>query len=74
MRLIAILVGLLIVGYLVNKQLSPHNSSTEHKPGADHQEMVVPDVPQSPADVKAFETDINKFIHDSAEARNKEPE
>jgi Flp pilus assembly protein CpaB len=65
MRLIILLVALLVVGLLVNRQISngtQHNvKSPAEKVGSD-----APKIPVKPQDVQQFEEDMNKFIKDEA--------
>ncbi len=70
MKLIALLVGLLIISILAFKQLSPqHEPATVE--GSD-QQVTLPKVPTSPEGIKEFEKDMNKFMKDQQqETENK---
>ena len=71
MRLISLLVGLLLVGLLVMKQL---NSSSSVNESIDSVNFKVPKVPTSTQGISEFEGDINKFIQDNADKRAQELE
>lgn len=73
MRLIAVLLTLLIVGFLVQKQLGggdveyPDSASESTREG-------VPRVPTTPGQVQAFEAQMNEFVVDEAARRAAEME
>lgn len=73
MRLIAVLVTLLIVGLLVQKQLGggdaeyPDSALENSREGA-------PRVPTNPGQLPAFEQQINEFVDDEAARRAREME
>lgn len=71
MRLISLLIGLAIIAYLINKQLTPAPPPSDINTTANSQNIVPPKVPVTPNKVKDFETDINQFVQDAASERNK---
>ena len=74
MKLISLMIGLIIVAYLVNKQMTSELSNTERNKKHDKQDNVLPKIPTTPKEVEGFETDMNKLIHDLSSERNKELE
>ncbi|MCP5170245.1 MAG: hypothetical protein H6999_10895 [Hahellaceae bacterium] len=68
MRFILILVALLIVGLLVNKQLNPPPAPELQNAG---RELMPPRVPDRPEEVPAFETDLNSYLDDVNEAQRR---
>ena len=74
MRLISLLIGLVIIAYLISKQLEPDSSSNDIDDIIDQQDIALPKVPVSPKDIKGFETEMNKFIQDTAANRQEELE
>ena len=74
MKLISLMIGLIIVAYLVNKQMTSELSNTERNKILDKQDNVLPKIPTTPKEVEGFETDMNKLIHDLSSERNKELE
>jgi len=63
--MIVTLVALLLVGFLVAKQLqSPPTTETAQQTATDNQ---IPSVPTRPQDVTQFEQDINSFIDQTYE-------
>jgi len=74
MKLISLLIALLIIGFLVQKQLDSSSSSTEYEDIMSHENITVPKVPSAPKEVQKFEKDINNFMLDTADQRTKEIE
>lgn len=72
MRLIVLLLVLLIVGWLVHRQLAVAPAPPVELPGNGASE--VPRVPQRPQDLPAFEQQLQQFMHDSAAERRRELE
>jgi len=72
MKLISLLIALLIVGFLVKKQLDSSSSNTEYDNLISTENITVPKVPSAPKDVQKFEKDINEFMLDASEQRAKE--
>lgn len=69
MKFISLLIALLIIGFLVKKQLDSSSSNTEYEAIISHENITVPKVPTAPKDVQKFEQDINKFMLDAADQR-----
>lgn len=73
MRLIVILVTLLIVSYAIHQQIGP-----ERAPGIPAVEketaILVPRVPQRIEDLGPFETQMRKFVDESARERQRRME
>jgi len=75
MRIISLLITLLIIGFLINQQMSSKSSSQRSIDDFfDAQGISAPKTPTSPEEVKIFEKEINKFMQDSALERAKELE
>lgn len=74
MKLILLLIALLIVGLLVNKQLSSSAPSTRYDGVAGSEDVTVPKIPTVPEGVHKFEKDMNELIMDSADKRAKQLE
>ncbi len=73
MRLIAVLVTLLIVGLLAQRQLGGGN--TEYPDAAvESSREGAPRVPTSPGQVQSFEQQINEYVGDEAARRAREME
>lgn len=72
MKLISLLIGLVIIAYLISKQLVAESPSSDINAIFDKQEIALPKIPVTQKDVKGFEVDMNKFIQDTAAERNKE--
>lgn len=72
MKLILVLITLLIIGLLVKTQLNPSSPQSDLNNTIGNNEIIVPEVPTAPKDVKQFEQDMNKFVIDAAEQRAKE--
>jgi len=73
MKFISLIIALLIVGFLVKKQLDSSSSSTESQDIINNENILAPKVPTAPKDVRKFEKDINEFMLD-ADKRAKEVE
>jgi hypothetical protein len=74
MRFISLLIALLIIGFLVKKQLDSDSSSTEYEDIISNENITVPKVPTAPKDIQRFEKDINEFMLNAADQRAKEVE
>ena len=74
MRIISLLIALLIIGFLVKKQLDSNSSTTEYEDIISNENITVPKVPTAPNDVQKFEKDMNEFILNAADQRAKEVE
>jgi hypothetical protein len=74
MKLILLLIALLIVGLLVNKQLNSSSPNTRYGDVADSEDVIVPKIPVVPEDVPKFEKEMKDFIMDSADKRAKKIE
>ena len=74
MKLISLLIALLIIGFLVNKQLNSSSSLKEHDDISDNKNISTPKVPTSPKDVKKFEKEMNDFMQDAAAQKAKRME
>ncbi|HET8705723.1 MAG TPA: hypothetical protein VFM46_05405 [Pseudomonadales bacterium] len=72
MRMIVVLIALLIVGLLINKQIE--KSETNAKASAENTAINVPKVPTKPQDVQAFSKDMNQFVEGAAAEQKKEIE
>lgn len=73
MRIISIIIVLLIVAYLVSKQLTPETSSRSANGTMENtQDVTAPIVPTAPQDVNNFKNDMNKYIQDTASERGEE--
>lgn len=73
MRLIAVLVTLLIVGLLVQKQLGGDNAEYPDSALESSREGT-PRVPTNPGQLPAFEKQLNEFVDDEAARRASEME
>ena len=71
MKLISLLIALLLIGLLVNKQLNSSSSQKQLEELTDIEDVDVPKVPSSPEDINKFEDEINEFVLDSADKRAK---
>lgn len=71
MKLILFLIALLIVGLLVNKQLSSSVPSTRYDGVVGSEDVSAPKIPTVPEDVHKFEKEMNDFIMDAADQRAK---
>ncbi|MFT6266782.1 MAG: hypothetical protein ACJAWS_002946 [Oleiphilaceae bacterium] len=71
MKFISLLIALLIIGFLVKKQLDPSSSNTEYEDMISNESIAVPKVPTVPKEVQKFEKDINQFMLDAADQRAK---
>lgn len=74
MKIISLLAGLTIIGFIVAKQLDGSSPSAEAGGAAGSQASGTPRVPTAPADVKSFEKDMNDFIQDTSKRRAEELE
>jgi len=74
MKFISLLIALLIIGFLVKKQLDSSSSNTEYEEIIGNKTITVPKVPTAPKDVQKFEKDINKFMLEATDQREKEME
>ena len=74
MRVISLLIALLVIGFLVKKQLDSNSLSTEYEDIISNENITVPKVPTAPKDVQKFEKDMNEFILNAADQRAKEVE
>lgn len=72
MKFISLLIALLIVGFLIKKQLNPSPTNAELKDAFSSENVTIPNVPTHPNDVQKFEHDINEFMLDSADGRASE--
>ena len=72
MKLISLLLGLVIVAYLINKQMTSSLSNNRTNAELDKQDVTLPKTPTTPEEVKDFEKDVNKLIQDLSTERNKE--
>lgn len=72
MRIISLLIGLLVVAYFINLQISSKSPSKDIIEIIDKQDISLPKIPVTPKDLKEFETDINKFLQDAMSERKKE--
>lgn len=73
MKMISLLLALLIVGYLVMQQITKpetESATVSNSPT----ELVPPKVPQRTQDVPKFDQDINQFMDDAKEKRDKDLE
>lgn len=73
MKLLSLLIGLVLVAYLMSKQMSS-NSQLDDISNIDQQNISAPKVPVTAKGLKEFETDINTFIENTAADRDKEIE
>lgn len=70
MRMIVMLVGLLLVGFIISKQLqSPSDTETAQQATSGSE---LPNVPTRPQDVPQFEQDINSFINQTNEEQTRQ--
>ncbi len=69
MKLISLLIGLLLIIYLMSKQLAPPAVSVTDN-SLQQEGITLPQVPVSPKDLKKFETDMNNFVQESALKRD----
>ncbi len=71
MKMISMLIALLIVGYLAQKQLGStstiNNAAVEDAMGGEGVSSV--DVPTSLEDVKQLEVDLNKLVQDNVDKK-----
>lgn len=74
MRLISLLVGVLLVGLFIMKQLDSSSSVNENIHAVDTGDFKTPKVPTTPQGIAEFEGDMNKFIQDNADKRARELE
>ncbi len=74
MRIISLLIALLIIGFLVNKQLDSNSSSREYEDIISNENITVPKVPTAPNGIQKFEKDMNEFMLNAADQRAKELE
>ncbi len=74
MRLIVVLVTLLIVGLLVQKQLGGSSTVEQAGPGAQSVREGAPRVPTNPGQLQAFEEQMGDYMVDEAERRAREIE
>ena len=74
MRLISILLVLVLIAFLVMKQLNSDSSRNNVEEALDTGGVKTPKVPTSPEDIQEFEEDINKFMQENTEKRNKKIE
>ena len=72
MRLISLLLALLLIGFLVIKQLDSSSSNNKIEEVLKSEDINAPKVPSSPKDLREFDEDINKFIQDNADKRAEE--
>ncbi len=70
MRLISLLLALLLVAFLVVKQLNSSSSQSQVKQVLGSDGVDIPKVPSSPKDLQNFEGDMDKFIQDNADKRS----
>ncbi|MFT7184904.1 MAG: hypothetical protein ACI84K_000271 [Pseudohongiellaceae bacterium] len=74
MKFISLLLALLIVGFLVKKQLNSSAPSSEINDIVNEVDLLVPEVPTAPKNIQKFEEDINEFMSDAADQRKREVE
>jgi hypothetical protein len=74
MKLISLLIVLLLIGFLVKKQLDSGSSSTEYDEIIESKNLSTPKVPSSPKGVKKFDVEINDFMKESAEEKERKLE
>lgn len=70
MRIIVILVALLIVGFLISRQVGTRPSGKVDK-SVENVAVEVPKIPVKPQDVRAFGQQMNTFLKDKASERAK---
>ncbi len=69
MRLIVVLVALLIVGLLVQKQLGGGSAVEQEGQSAQDAREAAPRVPTNPGQLRAFEEQMSDYVVDEAERR-----
>ena len=74
MRLISLLIGLVLIAFLISKQLASDSPSRDIAAIIEEDGISLPKVPVSPKDLKAFEADMNAFIENAASERKEELE
>jgi len=74
MKFISLLIALLIIGFLVKKQLDSSSSNPEYEAMINNENLTARKVPTAPKDVQKFEKDINEFMLNAADQRKKEME
>lgn len=77
MKLISLLIGLIVVMYLVNKQLAPDALSHSVTDAIEDQSNGLSNMlslPTSPKDINKFEQDLNQLVEKSTSNRNEELE
>lgn len=73
MRFVLLLIVLLVIGLLVNRQLGDPGS-TEAMVSEPSAEMAVPNIPTKPQDVPKFEQDMDAFMKANAAERARQLE
>lgn len=73
MRMVALLLALLVVGFLVARQLDGGAPAQVQKPEA-ISDVAVPAVPTRPQDVPGFERQVEGYVNDLAAERAKQLE
>lgn len=68
MRLIAVMLALLIVGFLVNKQMAPRSDKTMEEAKA-ISDPKAPKVPTNPGESNQFGTQMDDYMKKEAEKR-----
>lgn len=69
MRLIGLLVALLIIGFVIVKQLDSGSSKHRAYEVLDDHDMNQIELPSTPADLDKFEKNLNQFVQDAADQR-----
>ena len=72
MKLLSLLLALLLIGFVIKKQLDTNSTSQKLEELIESEGIDTPKLPSSANEYSKFEKDINDFVLDSADKRKQE--
>ena len=72
MKLLSLLLALLLIGFVIKKQLDTNSTSQKLEELIERDGIDAPKLPSSANEYSKFEKDINNFVLDSADKRKQE--